>query len=99
MFVVIVSFKIENNDEIRDKFIESAPMYKETKGLIRKNYLVNKNTNTAGGVYLFDTAKNAYNWFDDERISYLSERYSIPDIKFFESPVEVNNESHKINIS
>ena len=99
MFVVIVSFNIENKDGIKDKFIESAPMYKETKGLIRKNYLVNNDSNTAGGVYLFDTAENAYNWFDDERISYLSERYSVPEIKYFESPVEVNNESHKINIS
>ena len=31
MFVVIVSFKIENNDKIRDKFIESAAMYKKTR--------------------------------------------------------------------
>ena len=61
MFLVIVNFKIEDSDGIKDKFIESAPMYKKTKGLIRKNYLVNNDTNTAGGVYLFDTAKNAYN--------------------------------------
>tara|TARA_B110000238_G_C15973935_1_gene372992 strand:+ start:94 stop:393 length:300 start_codon:yes stop_codon:yes gene_type:complete len=98
MFVVIVNFKTKDNDSIKDKFIESAPLYKETQGLIRKNYLINKDTNTAGGVYIFDTAENAYNWFDPERIAYLSERYSEPDIKYFESPVEVNNENHKINI-
>ena len=83
MFVVIVNFKIENNNGIKDKFIESAPMYKETRGLIRKNYLVNYDTNTA---------ENAHNWFDPERIAYLSERYATPDIKHFESPIEVNNE-------
>jgi hypothetical protein len=98
MFVVIVNFKIENTN-IEDKFIETSSIYKETKGLIRKNYLVNHDTNTAGGVYIFDNAENAYNWFDSERIAYLSERYSKPDIKYFESPVEVNNETHKINIS
>ena len=98
MFVVIVNFKTKDNDSIKDKFIESSPLYKETQGLIRKNYLINKDTNTAGGVYIFDTAENAYNWFDPERIAYLSERYSEPDIKYFESPVEVNNENHKINI-
>jgi len=51
-----VSFKIEKSDAIKDKFIESAPMYKDTKGLIRKNYLVNNDTNTVGGVYIFDNA-------------------------------------------
>ena len=40
MFVVIVNFKIENTN-IEDKFIETSSIYKETKGLIRKNYLVN----------------------------------------------------------
>jgi len=99
MFVVIVNFKIEDNDGIKNKFIESAPMYKETKGLIRKNYIINNDTNTAGGVYIFDTEENAHSWFDPERIVYLSERYSTPDIKYFESPVEVNNENNSMNIS
>jgi len=80
-------------------FIESVPMYKETKGLIIKNYIINNDTNTAGGVYIFDTSENAHSWFDPERISYLSERYSVPDIKYFESPVEVNNQNNSINIS
>ena len=40
MFVVIVNFKIEDNDGIKNKFIESAPMYQKTKGLIRKNYII-----------------------------------------------------------
>ena len=60
---------------------------------------INNDTNTAGGVYIFDTEENAHSWFDPERIAYLSERYSIPDIKYFESPVEVNNEHNSINIS
>ena len=44
MFVVIVKFKISDsvdNDSIKEKFKETAPMYQETKGLIRKNYLFN----------------------------------------------------------
>ena len=99
MFVVIVSFKIEDNEKIKDKFVETASMYQNTKGLLRKNYLVNKDNNTAGGVYVFDNADNAHEWFDAERIAYLSERHSIPDIKYFESPVEVNNLNKEISIS
>ena len=50
-------------------------------------------------MYVFDNVDNAHEWFDDERIAYLSERYSIPDIKYFESPVEVNNLNKEISIS
>ena len=51
--------------------------------LVRKIYLVNNDTNTAGGVYLFDTEKIAHSWIDTKRIEYLSERYSSSDIKYF----------------
>ena len=75
-------------------------MYQKTKGLIRKNYLINTESNTAGGVYVFDSAEKALEWFDSDRIAFLSERYSTtPDIKYFDSPVEVNNETNKIFIS
>ena len=91
MYVVMVNFKISEYEDIKNKFKETAPMYQKTKGLIRKNYIVNKEYNTAGGVYIFDDAKNAHEWFDSKRIAYLTERYSEPEIKYFESPVEVNN--------
>ena len=72
---------------------------KKQRGLLRKNYLINIETNTAGGVYVFDSAENALEWFDSDRIAFLSERYSTtPDIKYFYSPVEVNNETNKIFI-
>ncbi len=44
-------------------------MYQKTKGLIRKNYLINTESNTAGGVYVFDSAKNVREWFDTDRIA------------------------------
>ncbi len=99
MFVVIVSFKIAENEDIRNKFKETAPMYQKAKGLIRKNYLVNEEENLAGGVYIFDNKKNAHEWFDSRRIAYLTERYSEPIIKYFESPVEVNNDNNKIIVN
>jgi|ETNmetMinimDraft_5_1059913.scaffolds.fasta_scaffold608876_1 hypothetical protein len=98
MFIVTVSFKLKNTENLKNKFIETAAIYKNTKGLIRKNYIINKETNVAGGVYLFDNSENAYNWFDQERIDFLSKRYSNPTINYFECPIEVNNESKQINI-
>jgi len=44
-------------------------VYQQTKGLLRKNYLINTGANTAGGVYVFDSAKNVREWFDTDRIA------------------------------
>ena len=101
MFIVIVKFKIPkgtNIYDIKEKFIETAPMYQNTNGLIRKNYLINEDENIAGGVYIFDNSNNAYTWFDEDRIQWLTERYSNPEISYFESPVEVDNDSKNIYI-
>ena len=101
MFVVLVKFKIPKEmdvDSIKEKFNESVPMYQNTKGLIRKNYLLNEHKNIAGGVYIFDNSNNAYAWFDKDRIQWLTERYSDPEISYFDSPVVVDNESKNIQI-
>ena len=39
---------------------------------------------------------NAKKWFDDERIEWLTNRYSKPDLKFYENPVIVDNNVNKI---
>lgn len=102
MYVVIVKFKISlglEEHSIKKKFEETAPMYQSTKGLIRKNYLLNSSDNIAGGVYIFDNFKNAHTWFDQDRIDWLTERYSSPEITYYDSPVEVNNETNMIVVN
>ena len=50
MITVIVSFKIStdlNAEAVKDKFLETAPMYKDVDGLIRKNYLLDIEKHTA----------------------------------------------------
>ena len=39
---------------------------------------------------------NAKNWFDEERIDWITNRYSKPDLKFYENPVTVDNNSDEI---
>ena len=99
--MVIVKFKISDdidNNSIKEKFKETAPMYQDTNGLIRKNYLFNNSENMAGGVYIFDNSENAHAWFDESRIQWLTDRYSEPEISYFDSPIEVNNDSNQIYI-
>ena len=94
MIIAVVKFKIasELDDEtLKEKFLETAPIYKDTAGLIRKNYIADTDKNIAGGVYCFDTRDNAEKWFNAERIAWITDRYSAPDIQYFENPVIVDN--------
>ena len=99
MIIVIVTFKISpdvTESTLKDKFMESSGLYKDTPGLIRKNYLSDVKNNTAGGVYCFDTLENAQNWFDDKRIDWLTKRYSKPEINFYDNPIVIDNISNEI---
>ena len=57
MIIVEVTFKIDSSlteETLREKFLETAPIYKTTPGLIRKNYISDLKNNIAGGIYCFD---------------------------------------------
>ena len=43
-------------------------------------------------------SENAFAWIDESRIQWLTDRYSEPEISYFDSPVAVNNDSNKIYI-
>ena len=99
MIIAIVTFKI--GDELtypvlKEKFLETSPIYKDTPGLIRKNYICDTSKNLAGGVYCFNNIENAKSWFDEDRIKWITERFSAPDIKFYKNPVIVDNNTDEI---
>ena len=99
MIITIVTFEIDTNlinSSLKEKFLETSPIYKDTPGLIRKNYICDISKNLAGGVYCFDNIQNAKNWFDEERVSWITKRFSKPDIKFYENPVTVDNNTDEI---
>ena len=99
MITVIVSFKISTDlkaEAVKDKFLETAPMYKDVDGLIRKNYLLDIEKHTAGGAYTFETREQADKWFDQERIDWITERYSKPELTYYDTPVLVDNDQDQI---
>ena len=99
MIVVVVTFQISSELDaavLKEKFLETAPLYKDAKGLIRKNYIADMENHHSGGVYYFDNMENAKNWFDDERVEWITNRYSKPNIQFFDSPVMVDNVAGEI---
>ena len=99
MITVIVSFKISTDlkaEAVKDKFLETAPMYRDVDGLIRKNYLLDIEKHTAGGAYTFETREQADKWFDQERIDWITERYSKPELTYYDTLVLVDNDQDQI---
>ena len=99
MIIAVVTFNIDKEltrSLLKEKFLETSPIYKDTPGLIRKNYICDTSKNLAGGVYCFNDIENAKSWFDDDRIKWITERYSEHDIKFYENTVIVDNNTDEI---
>ena len=61
MIIAVVTFEIDkelNDTVLKEKFLETSPIYKDTPGLIRKNYICDTSKNLAGGVYCFNNIDN-----------------------------------------
>ena len=100
MITVVVTFSIPSEVSasiLEEKFLETAPMYLETPGLVRKKQLYARATLEAGGGYTCQDKKSAELWFNEERIAWITERYSAPDIRYFETPVIVNQDTGLID--
>ena len=99
MITVVVKFKISDtltSKILKEKFIETSTMYQKVDGLLRKNYIADIENKYAGGVYTFVSMKSAKNWFDEERIKWITQRFSKPEVAYYESPVIVDNEKNLI---
>ena len=99
MITVVVKFKISDtltSKILKEKFIETSIMYQKVDGLLRKNYIADIENRYAGGVYTFVSLKSAKNWFDEDRIEWITQRFSKPEVAYYESPVIVDNEKNLI---
>ena len=78
MITVVVKFKISDtltSKILKEKFIETSTMYQKVDGLLRKNYIADIENKYAGGVYTFVSMKSAKNWFDEDRIEWITQRF------------------------
>jgi hypothetical protein len=95
MITALVQFKLPKpmtRDEAQEVFSTTAPRYRELQGLIRKYYVLSEDGGTAGGVYLWQSRKDAEKLYDNEWKKFIFDKYgSEPRITYFESPVVVDN--------
>ena len=47
-------------------------------------------------MYTFETREQADKWFDQDRIDWITERYSKPELTYYDTPVLVDNEQDEI---
>ena len=100
MITAIVNFKLPADIDARkaaDLFKGSAPKYRGMKGLVRKYYLYDAEKRIGGGVYLWKSRADAEAVYTPQWQDYIADRYgAVPDIRYFETAVVVDNETDKI---
>ena len=78
--------------EASDVFESTAPKYLNKPGLIRKHYFVTESGDRSGGIYLWESRKDAEACYTPEWLEMVTEKYGeAPDILYLESPVTVDN--------
>jgi len=94
MIVAVVNFALPaplSTDEARAMFEASAPAYQNVDGLRRKHYLLADGGRSAGGVYLWESRRQAEALYDDAWRARLTARYGAePQVTYYESPVTVD---------
>jgi hypothetical protein len=95
MITALVQFKLPQpmtTDKAQSIFAETAPKYREVKGLVRKYYLLSEDGETAGGVYLWKSREAAERLYTDEWKTFIEQKYGTrPTVTYFASPVVVDN--------
>ena len=95
MITALVQFKLPQpmtTDKAQSVFAETAPKYREVKGLVRKYYLLSEDGETAGGVYLWKSRVAAEQLYSDDWKAFIEQKYGTrPTVTYFASPVIVDN--------
>jgi hypothetical protein len=98
MITAVVRFSLPQNitrDDAKAMFEKSAPNYRGVPGLIRKYYLYGDDQ-TGGGVYLWANRAAAERFYSDAWKNMIAQRYGAqPDIRFYETPIIVENSEQK----
>jgi hypothetical protein len=100
MITAIVQFKLPqpvSREQGKEIFLSTAPKYRDVPGLIRKYYLLSMDGQTAGGVYLWKSRRQAEQLYTEEWQKFIQGKYgSRPSVTYYESPVIVDNLSGEI---
>lgn len=101
MITAIVTFTLRqriDRAEAVARFQSTAPNYRGLAGLVRKYYLFGDG-DTVAGVYLWESRTAAEKFYDAKWRAMVTEKYgAAPDVRYFDTPVIVDNVSDQILI-
>jgi hypothetical protein len=100
MITTIVRFALPasaTRSDVLAVYRDSTARYRDLPGLIRKYYLLDEDSRTAGAIYLWETRAAAEAIYNDEwRRSFLERYGAEPTVSYFETPVVVDNLTHEV---
>jgi hypothetical protein len=94
VITAIVRFKLPADVDAAkaaELFRATAPKYQALPGLIRKYYIYDAASHTGGGCYLWESREAAERFYDANWRKMITERYSSPELSYFDTPVIVDN--------
>lgn len=100
MITVFTTFTLPKpitREEARSIFLITAPEYQGVQGLFQKTYVLYPDGVTIGGVYLWNSRREAEAMYTDSWRAFVREKYGVdPTVTYFESPVVVDNVAQKV---
>ena len=103
MLTAIVQFVLPESMTANDAsafFANISQMFYDIPGLVRKYFLVDPASNTAGAVYLWESREAANSYFTENFKLMIQERFgAVPSITYFDCPVVVESQAGETILS
>ncbi len=100
MITAITNFRLQkpiSREEAHRIFLSTAPKYLGMPGLVRKCYIWAEDGSHVGGLYLWNSRREAEAMYSESWRAYVRAKYGTePTVTYFESPVVVDNVSNEI---
>ena len=101
MIIALVQIPLEGPKRPREVVVEgaleSAKIFHNVKGLLRKYYL--NSDEGGGGVYVFANKADAEAWFNDEWADWMEGRFGVrPTLTIFDNHVVLDNEAGEVRV-
>jgi len=100
MITAITTFNLPNpitREEARSMFLSTAPKYRGVPGLLRKTYVLSEDQKAVGGIYLWNSRREAEAMYTKSWHAFVREKYGTDAIvTYFDSPVVVDNVAQQV---
>lgn len=85
-------------EQARESFLKAVPGLQAVPGLLRKQFLLAEDGQSAGGVYLWRDRASAESFEKNILIDSIRNQFgTTPTVTYFDTPVTLDNVNHEIS--